>query len=236
MISVNPTHVCAEKRSKPDVSRSDTAVFGPERVRGSPKWSTQYELMATSDFSAVSFDEYDTRRDEMHSTIEHWIGDLTALTDEARASQQFQKWLDVQSKFHDYSHWNTLLITLQCPNATKVAGYNTWRTEFDRHVQEGENGIWIWAPIITKRCPECENSPSYHEQSECEYDELSPEAWSKGLVGIPASYRDRPRVRRSHLLVTPLLVTRSVIYRRVIFCLTVSGSTRRLWRDTPVRQ
>ncbi len=123
----------------------------------------------------MSFDDFDTRRDEMHSTIEHWIDDLTALTDEARASQQFQEWLDIQSKFHDYSHRNTLLITLQCPNATKVAGYNTWRTEFDRHVQEGENGIWIWAPIITKQCPNCENSPKYQEQNKCPYDETPPE-------------------------------------------------------------
>ncbi|WP_227379183.1 ArdC-like ssDNA-binding domain-containing protein [Haladaptatus halobius] len=140
--------------------------------------------MTSSTNPAVSFDDSDTRRDEMHRTIERWIDDLTALTDEARASQQFQDWLDVQSKFHDYSHRNTLLITLQCPNATKVAGYNTWRTEFDRHVQEGENGIWIWAPIITQQCPECENSPSYHEHSDCTYDELPPEAWSKGLVGF----------------------------------------------------
>ncbi|WP_394346239.1 M78 family metallopeptidase domain-containing protein [Halorussus ruber] len=120
----------------------------------------------------------------MHSTIEAWIDDLVALTDEARASQQFQDWLGVQSQFHDYSHRNTLLIQLQYPEATKVAGYNTWRTEFDRHVQEGEQAIWIWAPIITNRCPECENSPSYHEQSDCEYDETPPEEWSKGLVGF----------------------------------------------------
>ncbi|SIR74268.1 hypothetical protein SAMN05421858_3560 [Haladaptatus litoreus] len=140
--------------------------------------------MASSTTTAVSFDDSDTRRDEMHNTIKQWIDDLTVLTDEAKASQQFQKWLTIQSKFHDYSHRNTLLITLQCPNATKVAGYNTWRTEFDRHVQEGEHGIWIWAPIITKQCPDCENSPSYHEQSECEYDETPSEAWSKGLVGF----------------------------------------------------
>ena len=140
--------------------------------------------MAQSTTTAVSFDEYDTRRDEMRSTIEHWIDDLTALTDDARASQQFQEWLAVQSKFHDYSHRNTLLITLQYPNATKVAGYNAWQNEFDRHVKKGESGIWIWAPIITKQCPNCENSPSYHKQSECEYDEISPEAWSKGLVGF----------------------------------------------------
>jgi len=101
----------------------------------------------------------------MHSTIENWIDDLVADVDEAKVSEEFQEWLDIQSQFHDYSHRNTLLITLQCPQATtKIAGYNTWRNEFDRHVQEGEDAIWIWAPIITKQCPECENSQSYHEQ------------------------------------------------------------------------
>lgn len=140
--------------------------------------------MLTTSESEVSFEKTDTRHDEMHSTIEDWIDELVADVDEAKASQQFQEWLDVQSRFHDYSHRNTLLIKLQCPEATRVAGYNTWRSEFDRHVQEGEQAIWIWAPIITKQCPECENSPSYHKQSDCDYDETSPEEWSKGLVGF----------------------------------------------------
>uniref|UniRef100_UPI001082092A ArdC-like ssDNA-binding domain-containing protein n=1 Tax=Halostella pelagica TaxID=2583824 RepID=UPI001082092A len=140
--------------------------------------------MATTSDPSVSFEETDTRHDEMHSTIEAWIDELVDHVDDAQASEEFQEWLDVQSRFHDYSHRNTLLINLQCPEATKVAGYNTWRNEFDRHVQEGEQAIWIWAPIITKQCPECENSPSYHEQSDCEYDETSPDEWSKGLVGF----------------------------------------------------
>ncbi|WP_136591518.1 ArdC-like ssDNA-binding domain-containing protein [Salinigranum halophilum] len=140
--------------------------------------------MATSDYAAVSFGESDTRRDEMHSTIEEWIEDLIELIDEATATDEFQQWLDVQSRFHDYSHRNTLLIKLQCPAATKVAGYNTWRNEFDRYVKEGEQAIWIWAPIITTRCPNCKNSPSYHDRSDCEYDETPPEEWSKGLVGF----------------------------------------------------
>ena len=140
--------------------------------------------MLTTSESGVSFEETDTRHDEMHSTIEDWIDELVADVDEAKASQQFQEWLDVQSRFHDYSHRNTLLIKLQCPEATRVAGYNTWRSEFDRHVQEGEQAIWIWAPIITKQCPDCENSPSYHEQSDCDYDETPPGEWSKGLVGF----------------------------------------------------
>ncbi|MFC7157748.1 ArdC-like ssDNA-binding domain-containing protein [Halomarina halobia] len=140
--------------------------------------------MATTSDSSASFEETDTRTDEMHSTIEAWIDELVGDIDAAQASDEFQEWLDVQSRFHDYSHRNTLLIKLQCPEATKVAGFNTWRNEFDRHVQEGEQAIWIWAPIITKQCPECENSPSYHEQCDCDYDETPPEEWSKGLVGF----------------------------------------------------
>ncbi|ELY77242.1 hypothetical protein C486_17405 [Natrinema gari JCM 14663] len=134
--------------------------------------------------SSVSFDQTDTRSDEMNSTIEQWIDDLVASVDDAQASEEFQEWLDVQSRFHDYSYRNTLLIKRQCPEASRVAGYRTWQEEFDRHVTEGESAIWIWAPIITKQCPECENSPSYHENSDCEYDETPPEEWSEGLVGF----------------------------------------------------
>jgi len=71
----------------------------------------------------VSFDENETRREEMHSTIEAWLEELQNLVDEAAVSQEFQEWLDVQSRFHDYSHRNTLLIKRQCPEATRVAGY-----------------------------------------------------------------------------------------------------------------
>jgi hypothetical protein len=140
--------------------------------------------MSSSSFSSVSFDEADTRPDEMDSTIEAWIDDLVAGVDNAQASAEFQAWLDVQSRFHDYSYRNTLLIKQQCPEATRVAGYRTWQEEFDRHVQEGESAIWIWAPIITKQCPECENSPSYHKNSDCEYDETPLEEWSRSLVGF----------------------------------------------------
>ena len=47
--------------------------------------------MATTSNSAVSFEETDTRHDEMHSTIEDWIDELIADVDEAKASQQFQE-------------------------------------------------------------------------------------------------------------------------------------------------
>ncbi|WP_438266783.1 ImmA/IrrE family metallo-endopeptidase [Haloarchaeobius salinus] len=137
-----------------------------------------------SQTSRTQFDDSDTRRDEMHDSLEAWVEQFAELSDEASASAELQEWLDVQSRFHDYSYRNTLLIKHQCPEATKIAGYNTWRNEFDRYVSKGESAIWIWAPIIAKRCPGCGNSPSYHEKSDCEYDETPPDEWDRGLVGF----------------------------------------------------
>lgn len=51
--------------------------------------------MATTSDSSVSFEETDTRHDEMHSTIEQWIDDLVADVGDAQASEEFQEWLDI---------------------------------------------------------------------------------------------------------------------------------------------
>ena len=132
----------------------------------------------------VAFDDRDARPDAMHDTVERWLADLQEATDRAAASEQFRTWLDTQRRFHDYSMRNTLLIRLQRPDATNVAGYRTWQTEFDRQVQEGESAIWIWAPIVARQCPECGNAPSYHGESDCEYEASAFETWSKGVVGF----------------------------------------------------
>ncbi|GCF12084.1 hypothetical protein Harman_00190 [Haloarcula mannanilytica] len=140
--------------------------------------------MASDTKTRVTFETTDTRNDEMHRTIEQWAEELVTEVEAAKSSQQFQQWLDVQSQFHDYSYRNTLLIARQCPEATKVAGYRTWQEEFDRQVQDGEQAIWIWAPIIARQCPDCGNSPNYHENTDCEYDETPPEEWSEGPVAF----------------------------------------------------
>ncbi len=147
--------------------------------------------MTNETHEPVSFDETDTRSEEMNNSIAAWVEQLSDLVDEAKTSEEFHEWLDVQSRFYEYSYRNTLLITLQCPNATQVAGYNTWCEEFDRYVKEGEQAIWIWAPIIAKQCPACRNSPSYHENSDCGYDETPPDEWTRGVVGFrPVSVFD----------------------------------------------
>jgi len=132
----------------------------------------------------VRFSDQDDRDDAMHATVERWTKEIASAAADARESETFERWLDAQAAFHDYSDRNSMLIRAQCPEATRVAGYRTWQDEFDRQVQEGESAIWIWAPIITTRCPECENSPSYHADSDCDYDETDPEEWDEGLVGF----------------------------------------------------
>jgi len=128
----------------------------------------------------------------MGDAIAEWTEDLVEGVQAAESSDDFQAWLDVQSAFHDYSARNTLLIKMQQPDATKVAGFWTWQNEFDRHVQEGENAIWIWGPINAKKCPECGNAPGYHDRVACDNDEDGdPDEWPTGVVGFqPVSVFD----------------------------------------------
>lgn len=68
-------------------------------------------------------------------------------------SQQWQAFLDTQARFHSYSFNNTLLILLQRPDATRVAGYKAWQ-KLGRYVRKGEKGIAILAPLTYKRVDE----------------------------------------------------------------------------------
>lgn len=66
-------------------------------------------------------------------------------------SDQYRQWLTTMSRFHDYSLNNTLLIAMQKPDATLVAGYTTWKNQFGRQVNRGEKGIRILAPTPYKQ-------------------------------------------------------------------------------------
>ena len=56
-------------------------------------------------------------------------------------SEKYKSYLSTMSKFHNYSFNNTLLIAMQKPEATLVAGYQAWQKNFNRHVNKGEKGI-----------------------------------------------------------------------------------------------
>lgn len=65
-------------------------------------------------------------------------------------SDSYKNYLSTMSKFHNYSFNNTLLIAMQKPEASLVAGYKAWQKNFDRHVNKGEKAIRILAPAPYK--------------------------------------------------------------------------------------
>lgn len=66
-------------------------------------------------------------------------------------SDNYKNYLNIMSKFHNYSINNTLLIARQNPDATLVAGFKSWEKNFGRHVKKGEKGIKILAPSPYKK-------------------------------------------------------------------------------------
>ena len=75
---------------------------------------------------------------------------LEAGLKELFESEKYKSYLSTMSKFHNYSFNNTLLIALQKPEATLVAGYKAWQKNFERHVNKGEKAIRILAPAPYK--------------------------------------------------------------------------------------
>ena len=76
---------------------------------------------------------------EITNRLEQGIQDLFE-------SDRFKEYLQVMSKFHNYSFNNTLLIAMQKPDATLIAGYNSWKNLFGRQVSRGAKGIKVIAP------------------------------------------------------------------------------------------
>ena len=61
-------------------------------------------------------------------------------------SERYKEYLKVMSKFHNYSFRNTVLIAMQKPDASLLAGFSAWKNNFERNVMRGEKGIKIIAP------------------------------------------------------------------------------------------
>lgn len=71
-------------------------------------------------------------------------------------SERYREYLNTMAKFHNYSFNNTLLIAMQKPDATLVAGYQAWQKKFNRHVLRGEKGIQIISPAPIREKEEVE--------------------------------------------------------------------------------
>ena len=102
------------------------------------------------------------------------VKELTTQLEEGlnslKDSDEYKKFLTCMSKFHSYSYNNTLLIMMQMPQATYVAGFNSWKNNFHRNVKKGEKGIKILAPSPYKKMVETKktdkNGRSFIEEEE----------------------------------------------------------------------
>ena len=98
----------------------------------------------------------ESRLQEITAGIEQGIKELFE-------SEKYMRYLSVMSKFHRYSVNNTMLIYMQRPDATLVAGFNKWKNQFERHVKKGEHGITIIAPTpYKKKIEEMKRDPDTH--------------------------------------------------------------------------
>lgn len=88
----------------------------------------------------------DTRQEKTKKVLEKLESEVKKLQN----SSEFRKWLNHLGQFHDYSFGNIMLIAIQRANATRVAGFNTWK-KLGRNVKKGEKGIAILAPFTVKR-------------------------------------------------------------------------------------
>ena len=83
------------------------------------------------------------------------VAQLTEGISTLTSSEEWQRYLEIQSRFHHYSFGNVLLIAAQCHGATRVAGFNAWR-KLNRFVRKGEKAIWVLAPMIYKNAEDGE--------------------------------------------------------------------------------
>jgi antirestriction protein ArdC len=88
------------------------------------------------------------KSDEVKQLTTRAIEELsTALS--VGCTEELTRYLAAMSRFHHYSLHNVMLITLQKPTATHVAGFHAWN-KLGRHVRKGEKGIFILAPMVRK--------------------------------------------------------------------------------------
>jgi antirestriction protein ArdC len=81
------------------------------------------------------------------------LAKLTQGIAELTRSDRWRHHLDCQGRFHHYSFNNVVLIAAQCPDATRVAGFNAWK-QLGRSIRKGEKAIWILAPLVTRKAAE----------------------------------------------------------------------------------
>jgi len=140
----------------PHVPRKREPLY-PHRPGGGERIPPEYQDLV--DYISEPVPEYSFKVIEVEEgerKIDAVLRELKGGVETIQQSDNFRKFLTTMAKFHTYSLGNQILIMLQKPDATRVAGFNTWK-DLGRWVRKGEKGIAILAPIMPKRadCPVC---------------------------------------------------------------------------------
>ena len=115
-------------------------------------------------------ERYDARKKDVKEITE----DLQKGVRELFESDSYKDYLSCMSKFYHYSFNNTLLIYMQYPSASLVAGYTKWEDTFSRHVKKGETGIRILAPCKMKKTKTVTNEDGTTEEKEVSFMRYKP--------------------------------------------------------------
>jgi antirestriction protein ArdC len=105
--------------------------------------------LAVVEPESVEESTFQRRFDSVDEKIKAFMEELDVAVDNLKTDEEWLRYLDVMSRFHNYSMNNQMLIALQSPNATRVAGFKKWQ-EMGRQVRKGEKGISIMAPRMTR--------------------------------------------------------------------------------------
>jgi len=140
----------------PHVPRRREPLY-PHRPGGGERIPPEYHDLV--DYISEPLPDYDLmviEVEEGERKIDAVLRELKDGVDTIQQSDNFRQFLTTMAKFHHYSFGNQILIMMQKPEATRVAGFNTWK-DLGRQVMKGEKGIAILAPIMPKRavCPKC---------------------------------------------------------------------------------
>jgi hypothetical protein len=87
---------------------------------------------------------------DKNARLEAMRSEIDRALDELSNPDGWARYLDAVSKFRRYSFANTWLVIAQCPDASRVAGFNDWRFKHGRTVRRGEKAIWVQAPMTKK--------------------------------------------------------------------------------------
>lgn len=127
--------------------------FADENMMPKPGFRSGYKNMDFTKVAEVFVSE--KKREYKNKDTKNNVNEITKKLSEGVKEifegDNYKKYLNTISKFHNYSTNNTILIARQNPEATLVAGFKSWENNFNRHVKKGEKGIKIIAPSPYKK-------------------------------------------------------------------------------------